>query len=128
MTDYRTMFDRDYIGAWDLPHDATVTIAKVEAKKIRNKSNANTKPILHFVGKEKELVCNKTNGKTIAAMYGTDVEKWIGKRITMYATTTTFGPDTVDCIRVRPGIPQGKDSPADPITPPDAGASPSEIG
>ncbi len=38
MTDYRSMFDRDYIGAWDLPHDVTVTIAKVEAKKIRNKS------------------------------------------------------------------------------------------
>ena len=129
MTDYRTMFDRDYIGAWDLPHDATVTISKVEAKKIRNKTAANFKPILHFRGKEKALVCNKTNGKTIAAMYGNDVEKWLGKRITIYATTTTFGSETVGCIRVRPGIPQGKDSPPDP-TPPtqaDAGASDAEI-
>jgi hypothetical protein len=102
------MYDRDYIGAWDLPHDVTVTISKVEAKKIRNKSKGDTKPVLFLEKTDKAFVCNKTNGKTIAAMYGTDVEKWVGKRITLYASTTTFGNDTVECIRVRPTVPEAK--------------------
>jgi hypothetical protein len=126
--DYRTMYDRDYLGAWDLPRDVTVTIAKVEGRKLRNgSSKANSKPVLFFKGKEKGMACNKTNGKTIAAMYGTDVDKWIGKRITLYATTTTFGSDTVECIRVRPGVPRG---PADetPTPPPVADAETTEEG
>lgn len=120
------MFDRDYLGAWDLPHDVTVTIAKVEGRKLKNgSSKANSKPVLFFQGKEKGMACNKTNGKTIAAMYGPDVEKWIGKRITIYATTTTFGADTVECIRVRPMVPSGPATP-EARTPSDAGASSSE--
>lgn len=108
MMDYRSMFDRDYIGAWDIPagKDVVVTICKVEARKLRNKTAANTKPVLFFVGKEKGFACNKTNGKAIAGMYGNDADKWIGKRISLYATTTTFGSETVECIRVRPMIPQ----------------------
>ncbi len=128
MTDYRSMFDRDYLGAWDLPHDVTVTISKVEAKKLRNgSSKANTKPVLYFQGKEKGMACNKTNGKTIAAMYGNDVEKWVGKRITLYATTTTFGSDTVECIRIRPRVPTGnaENPPPEPL-PQEPGASKSE--
>ena len=33
MTDYRSMFDREHLGAWDLPkdRDAVVTISKVTA-------------------------------------------------------------------------------------------------
>lgn len=111
MPDYRSMFDRDYIGAWDLGgKDVTKTIARVEAKKLRNRTSANTKPVIFFKGAQKGFALNKTNGKTIAAMYGTNTDKWIGKAITIYATTTTFGPDTVECIRVRPMVPQGKAS------------------
>lgn len=105
--DYRAMFDRDYIGAWDLGgRDVVVTIAKVEAGTLKNGSGkANKKPILHFVGKEKGFACNKTNGKAIAAMYGNDTRAWVGKRVTLYATKTSFGSEQVDCIRVRPTVP-----------------------
>jgi len=117
MPDYRSMFDRDYIGTWDLMgKDVTKTIARVEAKKLRNKNAANTKPVIFFKGAAKGFALNKTNGKTIAAMYGTNTDEWIGKAITIYATTTTFGSDTVECIRVRPSIPRGKAS-DEPIGP-----------
>lgn len=108
MPDYRTMFDRDYLGAWDLPRDVNVQIRKVEAKKLNNGKKSALKPILYFEGKEKGMACNKTNGKTIAAMYGNDVDKWLGKWITIYPTTTSFGSETVECIRVRPMIPKSK--------------------
>jgi hypothetical protein len=107
MPDYRSMFDRDYIGAWDLKgKDVTVVITKVEARKLRNQKSQATKPIIFFEKAVKGFACNKTNGKTIAAMYGTDTDQWVGKAITIYATTTSFGSETVECIRVRPGIPK----------------------
>ena len=68
------------------------------------------KPLLYFLNSkgaenDKPLGLNSTNCKTIAAMYGNDTDRWIGKRITMWPTTTQFGADTVDCIRVRPIVP-----------------------
>jgi hypothetical protein len=102
LMDYRAMFDREYIGAWDLQgKDVTVQIAKVEARKLKSQRGEDKKPVLWFAGKEKAFVCNKTNAKTIAAMLGNDTEAWIGKKITIYPTTTTAGGETVDCIRVR---------------------------
>lgn len=110
MTDYRSMFDRDYLGAWDLPkdRDAVVTIEKVVAGTLSNGTKKSKKPILFFAGKEKGMACNKTNAKAIAAMYGNDVSQWVGKRIALYPTTTSFGSEQVECIRVRPTPPQPK--------------------
>jgi hypothetical protein len=104
--DYRTMFDSEYLGAWDLPRDATVTIAGVKAGQLVGQQGRKAKkPILTFVGKVKGMAANKTNCRIIAAMYGTNTREWVGKRITLYATTTEFGGETVECIRVRPQVP-----------------------
>jgi len=104
--DYRTMFDSEYLGAWDLPRDVTVTIATVKAGQlVGEKGRTAKKPIITFVGKVKGFAANKTNCRTIAAMYGTNTKEWIGKRITLYATTTEFGGKQMDCIRVRPQVP-----------------------
>jgi hypothetical protein len=100
------MYDREFIGTWDLlGRDVTVVIAKVEPRKLKSQRGEDKKPIIFFEGKEKAFVCNKTNGKTIAGMYGPDTTKWIGRPITLYPTTTTAGAEVVDCIRVRPAIP-----------------------
>jgi hypothetical protein len=101
--DYRSMFDRDYIGSWDLGgKDVTVTISKVIAGELTAQGGRKSKkPIVYFEGKEKGLVLNKTNSKVIAGLYGNDTRQWVGKRIVIYPTTTTMGSDTVDCIRVK---------------------------
>lgn len=104
---YRSMFDNAYVGAWDLDgKDVTVTIEKVTAGTLTSQRGTDKKPILHFKGTEKGFVANKTNCKTIATMYGTNVEEWVGKKITLYATTTSAGGETVECIRVRPQAPK----------------------
>lgn len=109
MPDYRSMFDRKYIGAWDLGgKDVTVEIAKVVGEELRNRSGSNRKPVVYFRNTEKGFALNKTNAGIIAAMYGNDTAAWVGKRITIYPTQTSFGSAQVDAIRVRPGIPQGK--------------------
>lgn len=107
---YRAMFDTNYVGVWDLDgNDRIVTITKVEPGKVGGQQGrkAERKPIVHFKELDAPLVCNVTNARTIAGMYGTDVRAWAGKRVTLYPTTTTFGRETVDCIRVRPTPPKG---------------------
>jgi len=109
-TDYRSFYDRDYIGHWDLEgKDITVTIDRVARGELTTQGGRKSKkPVVFFVGKEKGLALNKTNGKTIAAMYGSDTATWAGKQITLYPTTTTFGSEQVECIRIRPTVPSTK--------------------
>jgi hypothetical protein len=109
MPHYKSLFDeKEFLFAFDLDgRDVTVVIDKVVGGEIIGESGRKSKkPMATFVGKKKKLALNKTNGATIAAMYGTRTENWSGKAITLYPTTTTFGKDTVECIRVRPVVPQ----------------------
>jgi len=112
-TDYRSFFDRELLGVWDLEgRDVTVTIAKVTQGELTNDGKQKSKkPIVHIEKSDKRFACNKTNGKTIATLYGPDTREWVGKRITLYPTTTKFGRDTVDCIRVRNVVPTAKGAP-----------------
>lgn len=115
MTDYRGLYDRDYIGHWDLEgRDVTVTISKVTPGELVAQGNRKSKkPIVHFVGKDKGFVVNKTNGRTIASLYGPKIEDWVGKKITLFCTMTrdpSGGSGEVECIRVRPVKP--------PVAPP----------
>lgn len=126
MVDFRTLYDKEHLGSWDLQgRDVTVTIEWVRQGKAKSKDGKEAKkPLIKFRGKEKTFLCNVTNGNTIAAMYGPDVKEWTDKRITLYGSTTSVGGATVDCIRIRPGIPKGKDTPALADT---GGPTPDEI-
>lgn len=124
MADYRTMFDSDWVRAWDLGGKAvTVTIVKVEAGVLDNvkAKKKDKKPIVFFKGASKPLALNKTNAKTIAQLYGNDTREWIGKAVTIFPTTTQFGNDVVDCIRIKPAVPKGKaqEMPDPPAQPPE---------
>lgn len=125
-TDYRSLYDKDYIGAWDLKDkDVVVTIKKVIGGSLVGPGGRKSKkPVIYMNGTEKGFALNATNGKTIAAMYGTIIEQWVGKRISLYKSTTRNpnGDGEVECIRVRPQVPAGKH--ADPEPP----AADSETG
>jgi hypothetical protein len=114
MPDYRTMFDSEFLYAFHLAgREITLKISKVKGGEIKGEGGRKAKkPIVYFEGKEKGMALNKTNGKTIAELYGTNTDKWIGQLITIYPTTTQFGGREVDCIRVRPQIPRGKANPS----------------
>jgi len=116
-TDYRSMYDRDYIGHFDLPDGADIdlTIASVSGGELTGQGGRKQKkPIVKFVEEVKPLICNKTNGKTIANLYGNIVEQWKGKRITLFVSSTRSpdGSGDVPCIRIRPKAPEG---PAKPL-------------
>lgn len=109
MAHFRSMFHSDYVGSWELPKgkDFVVVISRVEAGELNKPGRSDKKlaPILHFEGKKKGMVLNKTNACTIEELYGSETDNWIGKRIAIYATTTKFGRQTVDCIRIRDRVP-----------------------
>ena len=106
--DVRSLFDKAYLYSFDLQgQDVTVVIAKVtQGTLVGTKGEKTKKPVLFFKGKTKGLALNITNVRTIGAIYGGfDVANWIGKAITLYPTTCQFGPDTKECIRIRPTKP-----------------------
>lgn len=110
MAHYRTMYEEtDLLYAHELAgKDVTLTIKKAYPDDVVGEQGRKTrKPVLEFVEpkSKKRLVLNKTNGKTVARLYGTDARLWEGKRITLYPTTTQLGGETVECIRIRPVAP-----------------------
>lgn len=125
--DYRALYGKDYIGAWDLTRgDVTATIERVAAAELRPTEDGKApdrRPVIYFRGSKKGFVLNATNGATIASMYGPKVKDWIGKRITIYATTTRAFGKTHDCIRVRPKVPPEKVKTSPPL--PDDSVPPS---
>lgn len=111
MPDYRSMYGKEWLGAWDFERDVTLTITDVTAAELVASGGRKSKrPAVSFKGTDKRLALNATNGKAIAGMYGTKTEAWIGKRITLFKTMTRKpdGDGEVECIRVRPSIPPTK--------------------
>lgn len=111
-TDYRSLYDKNFIGAWDLKDkDVVVTITKVKGGELTAPGGKKSKkPVVYMKGTDKGFAINSTNGKAIAGMYGNHVEQWIGKRITLYKSMTRNpdGGGEVECIRVRPTVPAAK--------------------
>ncbi len=112
MADGRKRFEKDFLYSYDLEgRDVTVTIVRVTGGELTGTDGKKTKkPVIFFKGTKKGLALNITNARTIAAIYGTfDSEAWINQKITLYPTTTTFGRQQMECIRVRPTKPKGKE-------------------
>ena len=91
----------DLLKATDLPYGVPcpVTIESISPKQFDD----GNKLEIRFVGKKKCFICNKTNARTIAAIYGENFEFWPGKQISIIHTFTDFQGEQVACIRVVPG-------------------------
>jgi hypothetical protein len=96
-------FPSEYLKAADLSGKAVrVVIEDVTSEKV----GEDQKPVMHFVGKDKSLILNKTNANRIVEATGTDeTDQWAGWTITLYPCKVDFKGERVDAIRVddRPG-------------------------
>lgn len=70
-----------------------VKISSVEERhyEARNGNPAQDKLALHFEGKEKTLVLNKTNTKILINAYGTETDNWVGREIGLTTHETEMG-------------------------------------
>ena len=97
------LFPSKYLKAADLQgKHVTVTIERINPRESlqMTKGRKEKKPVVYLKGKEKAWVLNKTNAKAIAKAWGTEINNWVGKQVVIMPTTTEFGGDTVDCLRV----------------------------
>ena len=96
--DLNEIFTSNSLKAQDLKgREVTVTISGYEAVDFDD----GRKLVLSFQESDRTLICNKTNGNTIGDLYGTNLDSWIGKQITLFPTQTDFGGKQVPCIRVK---------------------------
>jgi hypothetical protein len=118
MAHWRSLIEKDFLGAWDLvdaqsgkPREFTLKIVKVASELLKTKEQpkGKRKAVIRFDRATKALVANSTNCEVIAAMYGSDIEAWIGKSITLYQADVRDprAAGTVKGIRVRPRKPSG---------------------
>ena len=82
-----------------------LTIDKVEIVEFKDGSQ---KAAITFKGRDKGMVLNKTNAAIITKEFGPDSDAWEGRGIIIYPTTTDFGGEQVDCIRVERHIPDAE--------------------
>jgi hypothetical protein len=111
-THYKKLINPDYLGAYSLEpgQDMILTIKSVGKEMITGTGGKQEECIVcRWVEDQKPMILNVTNCKTISKMLKTPyVEKWAGHRIQIYATTTKFGGDTVECLRIRKDPPEEK--------------------
>lgn len=91
------------LKAADIPPNTKAKVIIESCSEVEFKGNdgkVDHKLRLAFQGQEKGLILNKTNATTIASMYGSDTDGWIGKEILLYQTKVDFGGQMVDAIRV----------------------------
>lgn len=90
-------FPSTYLKAADLQNRrVNVGIDRVAIEEVGGEH----KPVVYFLGKDRGLILNKTNGNIIAEMYGPETDDWRGQKITLYPARVEFQGKIVDAIRV----------------------------
>ena len=112
-THWKRLHNPEYIGAYSLDEgkDLIVTIKSTGLEKVKGENGKEEDcTVIHFVESNiKPFICNATNAKTIAKLYGSPyIEDWAGNRIQLYATTTKLKGETVEALRIRPFKPEVK--------------------
>ncbi|KKM19362.1 hypothetical protein LCGC14_1656440 [marine sediment metagenome] len=113
MANVNNMFPSKWLRASDLQgKEPTVTIERMTMEDVEQGKDA--QPVLHFAGKDKGLVLNKTNAMNVATIYGPETDAWIGKNIQLFTTFVDFQGRSVEAIRVKPVQPSSAPAPAAP--------------
>lgn len=115
-THWKLLVNPDYIGAYMMQpnEDMVITIDNVVRELVTGSSGKKEECTVAHLKGQKPFIINRTNGKMITKVLGSPyIEDWAGKSIIVYATTTKVAGETVECLRVRPTIPQAKNRDAD---------------
>lgn len=107
---YKRHIDKTYMGSHDLMKPdgsyatAVVEISAIHKRKIYNpgKKTHEIRLVAALKGKEKMLILNSTNLKSIEQISGTVMsDKWVGTSMSLYVTKVKVGRETVDAIRIQ---------------------------
>lgn len=105
--DWDELYPGRFIKAGDFKGKVvTLKISAVQIDKLVGDKGEQVKGVLSFEKTEKQLALNKTNGICLKAMFGRQVQEWVGKRVSLFAGNWNGEP----AIRVHgsPDIPEDK--------------------
>lgn len=110
---WKNFLDRDYLGSHNLEkgEEMLLTIERFEGEEMVQKVDGKkdekvAKQVLYFKEDVPKMIINITNASTIANLYGTHPDQWIGKSIQVYATPVRAFGKTQDALRIRDFIPR----------------------
>jgi hypothetical protein len=99
---YELLYPGRFVKAADLMgKDVTKTIKAVRIEELEGEGGAKIKALVRFEGAKKEWVMPRTCGEALKLMFGTETDKWVGKRVTLFPTRVESFGEEVDAIRVR---------------------------
>jgi hypothetical protein len=101
--DFELLYPSKYVKAVDLKgHAVTKTISSVNLEEMEGvDGQKKVKVIVHFSDSQKMWVVPRTCGEALRVMFGNKPPKWIGKRVTLFATDVDSFGETVQAIRVK---------------------------
>ncbi len=108
LTHWKKLVNPDYLGAYSLDGlaELNVEIDRVVREMVTGTGGKKEECTVAHLKNQKPFIINRTNGKTITKVLKSPyVEEWVGKSITLYATTTKVAGEEVECLRVRPVAP-----------------------
>lgn len=102
LADISALHPSKYLSCDDLKgRTITVKIVSVETEAVQmSDGSEDVKPMIRFEKANKAFIGGKTNDYSIAVLLSRRPLDWVGKRITLMPSTTTFGRDIKPCIRI----------------------------
>jgi hypothetical protein len=88
-----------FLGVSDL--NGTSHIVQIERFSSEQTQDGKVKPAVHFVGRQKALLVNKTNWGTLGAAFGKDLNNWIGRSVELFAMPCQGPNGMTQGVRVR---------------------------
>jgi hypothetical protein len=98
------MFPSNLLKAADVSNaggEMPLTISKIEMKEFDGDNGSKERKAIIFFANDKQMVCNKTNGKTLGEMFGNETDDWIGKSITLIVQNVDFAGKSTPAIRIK---------------------------
>jgi hypothetical protein len=107
------VFPSKWLKAADLNGEEwTLTIASVLYEEI---APGEQKPVIHFKGAKKGMICNVTNWKRLRHFFRSDEsDDWIGQPITIYVEQVDMRGEMVDALRLKAATKRNGKTVADP--------------
>lgn len=105
---WKNYIDKDYLGSHNLEEgeEMLLTIVKFDGEELVQKHDGKkdekvAKQVLYFKEEVPKMIINITNATTIANLYGSHPDQWIGKKIQVYGTPVKAFGKTQDALRIR---------------------------
>lgn len=110
---WKNYVDKDYLGSHNLEkgEEMLLTIARFEGEEMVQKVDGKkdekvAKQVLYFEEDVPKMILNITNATTIANLYGSHPDQWVGKKIQIYAASVKAFGKQQDALRIRDFIPK----------------------